>query len=352
MSVLDLITAIQAGDSQNIEKHFENEMSTRIAERLDDMRTNVAKNMFNEDTDEGYDYDLTLEDIEEFMQTEEYEQLDELSKKTLGSYISKAANNMAINHGYRMTKSAESDEVDRFMNRNTAVGYQQKHATTDDIKKTLGADNKSIGKLHHKVGVRARGIDTAVKKLTKEEVEDFMQTEEFEQLDELSKKTLLNYRDKAREDLPKQHKKSGTSETGAYFAKHDKIYADKSASDHDISAEEKARWEKMSARKGKEHETYTAKHKKAETRIKSRTAGIDRATKILTKEDVDQLAENKVPAGIKLFHHDKEGKESYSIHFSARDAQHEEKRRKKMGHKTVGHALVYGQNDEGERVNH
>ena len=62
MSVLDLVNAIQAGDSQNIEKHFEYEMTNRIAERLDDMRINVAKNMFNEDTEEGYDYDLTLED--------------------------------------------------------------------------------------------------------------------------------------------------------------------------------------------------------------------------------------------------------------------------------------------------
>ena len=73
---------------------------------------------------------------------------------------------------------------------------------------------------------------------------------------------------------------------------------------------------------------------------------------VITEEDIDQLEENKVPAGIKLFHHDKEGKESYSIHFSAQDAQREEKRRKKMGHKVVAHSLVYGQNDEGERVNH
>lgn len=138
MSVLDLVNAIHDGDSQGIEKYFEEEMTTRIAERLDDMRANVVKSMFNEDTEEGYDYDLTLEDYEDFMQTEEYEQLEE----------------------------------------------------------------------------------------------------------------------------------------------------------------------------------------------------------------------NKVPAGIKLFHHDKEGKESYSIHFSAQDAQREEKRRKKMGHKTVAHSLVYGQDDEGERVNH
>jgi hypothetical protein len=39
---------------------------------------------------------LTKEEVEEFMQTEAYEQLDELSKKTLGSYIKKAADDKAF----------------------------------------------------------------------------------------------------------------------------------------------------------------------------------------------------------------------------------------------------------------
>lgn len=237
MSVLDLINAIQAGNSQDIETHFESEMNNRIAERLDDMRAYVAKSMFNEDVD-VYDYEdvITESDIEAFMQTEEFEQLDELSKKTLGSYVKKAANDMAISYANRMVKAGEADEVDRFMNRNTSVGCQEKHGVTDNLKKALGADSESVNKHMYRSLKRSRGIDTAIKKLT--------------------------------------------------------------------------------------------------------------------KEDIDQLEENKVPAGIKLFHHDKEGKESYSIHFSAQDAQREEKRRKKMGHKTVAHALVYGQNDEGERVNH
>jgi hypothetical protein len=43
--------------------------------------------------------DFTPEEIEEFMQSEEYEQLDELSKGTLGSYIRKAANKIG-QHAY------------------------------------------------------------------------------------------------------------------------------------------------------------------------------------------------------------------------------------------------------------
>ena len=137
-TTLDLINAIQKGDSVAIEQHFEYAMTTRIAERLDDMRAYVAKSMFNEDVD-LYDYEdvITESDIEAFMQTEEFEQLDELSKKTLGSYVKKAANDMAMSHANRMVKSAEADEVDRFMNRNTSAGYQEKHGVTNSMKKAL-----------------------------------------------------------------------------------------------------------------------------------------------------------------------------------------------------------------------
>lgn len=44
--VQDLINAIASGDSQAIEQSFASEMATRISERLDDMRVEVAQNMF------------------------------------------------------------------------------------------------------------------------------------------------------------------------------------------------------------------------------------------------------------------------------------------------------------------
>jgi len=134
-TTLDLINAISNGDSQNIEKHFEYLMTSRIAERLDDMRVDVSKNMFKEELDEekklvdksklpdnkenmkdgkkkrvlsystkkdsiNKNYfmvknidemeDITPEEIEEFMQTEDFEQLDEISKDTLRSYMDKS----------------------------------------------------------------------------------------------------------------------------------------------------------------------------------------------------------------------------------------------------------------------
>lgn len=139
MSTRDLIDAIASGDSVAIEQTFNQEMSARIADRLDNMRIEVAKNMFNEascnrksmsemedeeDKDEmdeelhgnqhkidankngkidAHDFkllkskkkveedysleDFTIEEVEAFMQTEEYSQLNEEEKQALGNYV-------------------------------------------------------------------------------------------------------------------------------------------------------------------------------------------------------------------------------------------------------------------------
>ena len=44
--VNDLINAIASGDSIAIETAFNTEMATRISDRLEDMRVEVAQNMF------------------------------------------------------------------------------------------------------------------------------------------------------------------------------------------------------------------------------------------------------------------------------------------------------------------
>jgi hypothetical protein len=85
--VKDLIDAIASGDSLAIDAAFNSEMATRISERLDGMRADVAQNMFA---------------------TESVQELDELSKKTLGSYVKKASNDLASSiHGER---DAEQDD--------------------------------------------------------------------------------------------------------------------------------------------------------------------------------------------------------------------------------------------------
>lgn len=61
--VKDLIDAIATGDSIAIETAFNQEMATRISSRLDDMRIDVAKNMFA--TESVQEVDTDEEEISE-----------------------------------------------------------------------------------------------------------------------------------------------------------------------------------------------------------------------------------------------------------------------------------------------
>jgi hypothetical protein len=90
---------------------------------------------------------------------EAFEQIDEISKPTLGRYINKAKNSIDL------------------------TAWRQGHKEAD-----VAANPKHVASLGKKLDKRHRGIETAVKKLTKEE---------SEQIDELSKGTMGRYINKA-----------------------------------------------------------------------------------------------------------------------------------------------------------
>ena len=109
--------------------------------------------------------DFTLEEIEEFMQTEEYAQLDELSKTTLGKYIRKAAADV----GHRSVAASQSahhalDARERAKNPKLAFAK---------------SGNLTIAKMHankmdthiSKTVSRKEGIAKAVSRLTKESID-------------------------------------------------------------------------------------------------------------------------------------------------------------------------------------
>ena len=71
--VQNLISAIDSGDATAIDAAFNAEMATRISSRLEDMRINVAQNMFateqstetqevNDTQEENSDVELSTED--------------------------------------------------------------------------------------------------------------------------------------------------------------------------------------------------------------------------------------------------------------------------------------------------
>jgi hypothetical protein len=116
------------------------------------------------------------------------EQIDELSKATVGRYINKA-----------------KDSID-------TASYRQGH------KEAHGSSSKPLEK---KLTKRHKGIETAVKKLTKEEQDfvDSLNDVDMEQIDELSKKTVSSYLDKSEPRLKdyahpqaiKRHKSAKTA---------------------------------------------------------------------------------------------------------------------------------------------
>ena len=96
--VFDLIQAISEGDSIAIEQAFNTEMANRISTRLDDMRVDVAQNMFRtESTD--VEYELSEEQIDELLDIITEEDIEEatLSAKAgrAGKDLGKPGKNFA-----------------------------------------------------------------------------------------------------------------------------------------------------------------------------------------------------------------------------------------------------------------
>jgi hypothetical protein len=81
-NTLNLVTAIINKDATDIEGSFNAAMAEKISARLDDMHTAVAQSMFKS------------EELDE-------EQLDELSKDTLKSYVDKAATRLVSGDKYK-----------------------------------------------------------------------------------------------------------------------------------------------------------------------------------------------------------------------------------------------------------
>lgn len=131
------IDAMEAGDAITSEALFDKLMAEKLHTAIEDRRAEIAEQVF-------VDEELTLEDysaeeIEAFMQTEEFAQLDELSKDTLKSYVKKSSKDAAA--------------------QGLKAGEQLKHN-----------DLPSLNKFHKhldKAAQRTRGIATAANKLAK-----------------------------------------------------------------------------------------------------------------------------------------------------------------------------------------
>lgn len=137
--------------------------------------------------------DFSIEELKDFMMSEDFDQLDELSKKTLGSYVKKASNDL-----YFKGQDAQ-------YHTNKANTYQGVIAVDATRKK----HNALAGKATHKASNRDIGIERAVSRLAKEEVE---------QIDELKRSTLKSYIKKANSDKADHSagRRDATNDDNAY----------------------------------------------------------------------------------------------------------------------------------------
>lgn len=78
--------------------------------------------------------DFSIEELETFMESEEFEQLDEISKKTLGSYIKKASDSKVSAGIGIVTKTGKPQDIDadKYLKRNKGIAIAVKKLTKEE----------------------------------------------------------------------------------------------------------------------------------------------------------------------------------------------------------------------------
>ena len=95
---------------------------------------------------------------------------------------------------------------------------------------------------------------------------------------------------------------------------------------------------------------YTGAAKKME-KIKKGLSDHPKVKDALRRANESVQVEEKTPTGVKIYHRDKKtGKESWSIHFTARDAQRHVDQMKKAGHTETKRSLMYGDKEGKPRI--
>jgi hypothetical protein len=129
-----IASAIITGESFIPEAHDDEKEDKALVKKM--VKKDCLTKEGIEDTEEEYDEDeededsewdeelveelsqYTVEEIQEFMQTEDFEQLDELSKTTMGSYLQKALSQ-------KMSGSAKKDRVPGMQKAYKNIAYKK-----------------------------------------------------------------------------------------------------------------------------------------------------------------------------------------------------------------------------------
>jgi Xaa-Pro aminopeptidase len=167
MDIKDFLNHTAAGNAVKAQEILDDILSNKAFEALDEKKTQIAKTLYaTEDEVEVQDTADTPVEDEELLTQEEVEELDELSKETLGRYVQKRVKQIP----------------------NIEVNYQM----TPDEDGPMGA--KRIRKFQKKIN---KGVTGALNRLSGTDVTKkpakTKTNEEIEQIDELSNETLKSY---------------------------------------------------------------------------------------------------------------------------------------------------------------
>lgn len=157
-TTIDLINAIEAGQSIKIHSIFEELINSRLSAAIDQRRSEIADFVFNgvnesEELDEDFVNEMDqhdIGDILEFMMSEEFGSIDELSKTTLGNYVKKASANS-------VHQKAKQGALD---------AHLRQQLRSADFRGVEDSANR-IRKISTVIKKRNTGIDKAVDRLVK-----------------------------------------------------------------------------------------------------------------------------------------------------------------------------------------
>jgi hypothetical protein len=273
--------------------------------------------------------------------------LSELSRKTLGNYVKKAADSLAINYADQKKANDQRDMMRRAVNdisHNDGAGRKNfgDRVDLDDAKDKMdGILHRAERKARHKVGNRSFGIMRAVDKLAKEETEvnelsidklkDYhkkskeqsdsirkekfskkgfdqfkkrrngqeaairsagkkaLASEEVEQVDELSRSTVADYAVKSLADRHRQSNKWTAAQRKANRIKR----PDELKQDHDYG-ETDDRFAERKVNVVKNKKKAEAERDDSRRKMTNRTIGLARAGKRLAKEGTEDMDKNLI----------------------------------------------------------
>ena len=154
---IDLINAIDAGQSLKIHSIFEELINSRLVEAIEQRRAEIADLVFNgpiveeAQLDEEFVQEMSqydIKDVLEFMLSEDFVSLDELSKTALGSYVKKAVcrqlgrKEMQSYHYNNREKKALAGDVE-----GSKEAHDNYKKTLKKIVKTDSSINKAVDRL-------------------------------------------------------------------------------------------------------------------------------------------------------------------------------------------------------------